>query len=644
MKKSLGARHHPLVRFLSSMDLAITLLIMLAIASIIGTILQQNQPHTVYAIKFGPFWFEVFEMLGLYNVYSQIWFLSVLAFLVISICFCLWRHTPTLWREIKSYPAQQTWQNLSHFKHAKLQTTSHTIEQIQQKLHENKSYKLSSINHYQDKQGNYTQLTGKRGNGQKLGYLFTHIGVVIICLGALLDSSILLKFDQWIGNLTYETRNIPISQIDSKAFLPADNRTFRGSISIPEGKSTRFAFLPWDEGYLVQKLPFIIQLIDFKTQHYPTGQPKSFESELIIRSLNGDIITTKTIDVNHPLTVQGISIYQSSFEDGGSILDFTMFPLYPAKESTFRLSVHKQKTLTLNQQKRHFELTDFRLFNIQPLEHSTNKFRNQGPSFHYKIRRPNGTATEYENYMLPIKKDKNHFLISGIRNNPQEPFQYLYIPLDKTLSPNRFFTYLNWLQDDSKIEQVFAQSEILKKNTPPQFTLDIHKKIIKTFIQEGTTALTKHFSQIQDPDKKQQISQAFFQLLQLIFSEMYIALLQETEDYNPQTELTAQQQQFYQQTINTLSTLHQYQNPIFFRLDNFTQIQASGLQLTKAPGQFWVYLGCLLLVIGVFCMFYLPISRLWICVRGTQLLIAIDSIKNDSDHQKEIARLTQLLH
>ena len=50
--------------FLGSMDLAITLLLTLAVASVIGTVLQQNQPYTDYLIKFGPFWFDVFEFLN----------------------------------------------------------------------------------------------------------------------------------------------------------------------------------------------------------------------------------------------------------------------------------------------------------------------------------------------------------------------------------------------------------------------------------------------------------------------------------------------------------------------------------------------------------------------------------------------------
>ena len=78
-----------LLKFLGSMNLAITLLVGLSIAAIIGTVLQQNQPYTDYVIKFGPFWFEVFQKLALYDVYSSAWFLLILFFLVLSTSTCV---------------------------------------------------------------------------------------------------------------------------------------------------------------------------------------------------------------------------------------------------------------------------------------------------------------------------------------------------------------------------------------------------------------------------------------------------------------------------------------------------------------------------------------------------------------------------
>jgi len=91
------------LEFLGSMNLAITLLVVVSIASIIGTVLPQNNPYNEYLIQFGPFWFEVFRMLNLYDVYSAWWFLGILGFLILSTGVCVSRHIPGVWREVTRY-------------------------------------------------------------------------------------------------------------------------------------------------------------------------------------------------------------------------------------------------------------------------------------------------------------------------------------------------------------------------------------------------------------------------------------------------------------------------------------------------------------------------------------------------------------
>ncbi|HSC81334.1 MAG TPA: cytochrome c biogenesis protein ResB, partial [Chitinolyticbacter sp.] len=62
----------------SSMRFAIGLLVVLAIAAVIGTVLKQNEPYVNYRIEFGEFWFRFFEPLGLFDVYHASWFLLLL--------------------------------------------------------------------------------------------------------------------------------------------------------------------------------------------------------------------------------------------------------------------------------------------------------------------------------------------------------------------------------------------------------------------------------------------------------------------------------------------------------------------------------------------------------------------------------------
>ena len=122
MKKAVPLIRRPWFAFLSSMRFAVALLTLLAIASVVGTVLQQNQPIADYVIKFGPFWFEIFKFLGLFDVYASGWFVLIMLFLVISTSLCLWRNIPPFWREMRSYRLKATAQSLGAMKHSSLLT------------------------------------------------------------------------------------------------------------------------------------------------------------------------------------------------------------------------------------------------------------------------------------------------------------------------------------------------------------------------------------------------------------------------------------------------------------------------------------------------------------------------------------------
>jgi cytochrome c biogenesis protein len=51
---------------------------------------------------------------------------------------------------------------------------------------------------------------------------------------------------------------------------------------------------------------------------------------------------------------------------------------------------------------------------------------------------------------------------------------------------------------------------------------------------------------------------------------------------------------------------------VTFELKDFEHIQASVFQVARAPGQNIVYLGCLLLILGVFAMLYVRERRIWV--------------------------------
>ena len=104
---------------LGSMSLAVVLLVLLAIASVIGTVLLQNQSQTDYLAQFGPLWYWTFHSLGLFDMYHSGWFLTLLGFLMVSVSVCLWRNTPRMLREMRTRKITIEDKSLQRFHHLK---------------------------------------------------------------------------------------------------------------------------------------------------------------------------------------------------------------------------------------------------------------------------------------------------------------------------------------------------------------------------------------------------------------------------------------------------------------------------------------------------------------------------------------------
>src|ERR1700744_1527687 len=105
------------IELLSSMRFAIALLVILSIASIIGTVLTQDDPYPNYVNQFGPFWADIFRALSLYTVYSSWWFMLILGFLMVSVSLCVIRNAPKMLADVKSWKDKVREGSLRAFHH-----------------------------------------------------------------------------------------------------------------------------------------------------------------------------------------------------------------------------------------------------------------------------------------------------------------------------------------------------------------------------------------------------------------------------------------------------------------------------------------------------------------------------------------------
>ena len=75
----------------------------LSIASIIGTVLKQDDPYPNYVNQFGPFWADIFRALSLYTVYSAWWFMLILGFLWCRVRCASIRNAPKMIADMNSW-------------------------------------------------------------------------------------------------------------------------------------------------------------------------------------------------------------------------------------------------------------------------------------------------------------------------------------------------------------------------------------------------------------------------------------------------------------------------------------------------------------------------------------------------------------
>jgi cytochrome c biogenesis protein len=104
------------------------------------------------------------------------------------------------------------------------------------------------------------------------------------------------------------------------------------------------------------------------------------------------------------------------------------------------------------------------------------------------------------------------------------------------------------------------------------------------------------------------------------------------------------------QAVLALSDAKSYPAPIIFLLKDFTQVQASVFQVAKAPGQNIVYLGALLLIVGIFFMLYIRERRVWVWIKskdqaqsGSQISMAYATNRKTMMSDQEFERLKGLL-
>ena len=356
------------VELLSSMRFAISLLTVICIASVIGTVLKQHEPMSNYVNQFGPFWSEVFARFSLYSVYSAWWFLLILAFLVLSTSLCIVRNTPKILADFKAYKENIREQSLKAFGHraestldGDAQSEAHRIGQI---LVES-GWKVK-LQQRTTAAGDGWMVAAKAGAANKLGYLAAHSAIVLVCIGGLLDGDLVVRAQMWFNDKSVFTGGGLISDVPDQHRLPLNNPTFRGNLLVTEGGNAHVAILTQPTGVLLQELPFSVELKKFVVEYYSTGMPKLFASDIVIHDKATGETKEARVEVNHPVKYKGVELFQSSFDDGGSSIQLQAWPM-ASNTKPFKLDgvIGGSTPLTNGSERMTIEFTGLRVINVE---------------------------------------------------------------------------------------------------------------------------------------------------------------------------------------------------------------------------------------------------------------------------------------
>jgi cytochrome c biogenesis protein len=698
-------RMRDVVELLSSMRFSISLLTVICIASVIGTVVKQNEPFNNYVNQFGPFWADVFGSVKLYTVYSAPWFLLILAFLVLSTSLCIARNLPKIvadWQQYKENLREQALQAFAHKGQALVaEAPAAALARVSALL-------VAQGWHAKvQTRGHGVMVAARKGRTNKVGYLAAHSAIVLICVGGLLDGDLVVRAQMaLLGKSSFAGGGL-IPDVPQEHRLSVNNPTFRGNLFVPEGARAGVAVISMPDGVVLQDLPFEVELKRFVVEYYATGMPKLFASEILVHDRETGASVAHKVEVNKPAFHRGVAIYQSSFDDGGSRVKLRALPMTkdsPSFEVDGQIGGRTELVAQgpKGEEKAVLEFTQLRVINVENMagnadgvglggtagavdvrkvdlvnaiesrlgsgvniEHKK-KLQNVGPSITYKLRDAAGQAREYHNYMDPVTLEGALVFLMGTRESAADSFRYLRVPADDNGKIDGWLRLRQALDDPALREKAARRYAVLATpSDKPEVTPQLVATAIRTLglfagAEQGKSETTKDkkvhglqamadFLESSVPAAEQpRVSEV---LLRILNGSLFELLNVTRENAGLAVLKTGPQaESFMTLSVTSLTDSYFYPAPMAFQLIDFKQVQASVFQVARAPGKTLVYAGAVSLILGVFMMLYVRDRRLWVWLQPgadalsqTKLSVALSSTRRTLDGDAEFNRLKTAL-
>lgn len=280
-------------RLFQSLPLAIILLSLLAIGVMVGVFMPQEGLVETAQIKaqVGNN-YRLFKAMGLFNVYSSPWFLTVEILFFFNLLLGSFQWLRPAFRAA----TQRTFCGPEHIAPSPnklvLQTTKPlgVIAQTLTQTLRKKGYTLHQPNRNVQ---NGLRWYGHKGDWSRLGPVVAHFGILVMLL-----ASVYGVFSGFKGQQM-------MSPGDEASFANLDK--FTPNIGQPY--------------WIGSKPDWQLKLHDFNIEYYaadPTT-PKQYTSDLELLDKDGNSLVRQDVSVNHPLSYQGVMFYQASFAPTGRL-------------------------------------------------------------------------------------------------------------------------------------------------------------------------------------------------------------------------------------------------------------------------------------------------------------------------------------
>ena len=276
-------------RQLTSMRTALILLFLLAIASIPGSLIPQTHvdPSAVLLFKERhPHITPLFDRIGMFEVYSSVWFSAIYLLLFISLLGCIIPRSRLYLRASRARPpkaprnlarlsAYETWESTD--------SVEAEVERARALLRSQR--RRVDVRTVPDDQGGGRVVSAEKGYLREAGNLVFHVAVLVVLVGFAVTG--LFGYKGSVAVITGQGFSNTLIQYDD--FTPGAR--FNSSSLVP------FSFT-------VQQFH-----VSYKRSGEGAGTPLNFDADLSVTEQPGDTPYAYDLQVNHPLEVGGTSVF-----------------------------------------------------------------------------------------------------------------------------------------------------------------------------------------------------------------------------------------------------------------------------------------------------------------------------------------------